>query len=121
MILIVDDEPSISQAIQMLLEANGYSTEVANSCDEALSLIAEHTPSLILSDVNMPGRSGLALLRELRANHISPEVPVIFVSAMGRPQDVEAGIKAGACEYITKPFSPQRLLSTVGQCLSTGH
>src|SRR5205814_489453 len=116
---IVDDEPTIAQAIQMLLEAHGYSTEVANSCDEALSRIAEHIPSLILSDVNMPGKSGLSLLRELRANHISPGVPLIFVSAMGRPQDVEAGMQAGACEYITKPFSPQQLLSSVGHCLST--
>lgn len=121
MILIVDDEPNIAQAIRMLLESHGYSAQVASSCDEALSLIAEHMPSLILSDVNMPGRSGLSLLRELRACEVGSHVPVVFVSAMARPQDVAAGLQAGACDYITKPFNPQQLLGTVGHCLSTGH
>jgi DNA-binding response OmpR family regulator len=118
MILVVDDEPSIAQAIGMLLEAHGYSVAIANSCDEALSLVSEHRPRLILSDVNMPCRSGLDMIRELRASHEADEVPVIFVSAMTRPQDIQAGLNAGAREYITKPFSPQRLLSSVQSCMS---
>jgi DNA-binding response OmpR family regulator len=59
------------------------------------------------------------MINELRKSHEAAEVPVIFVSAMTRPQDIEAGLNAGAREYITKPFSPQRLLSSVENCI--GH
>src|SRR5688572_5121298 len=99
MILLVDDEPSISAAMKLLLESRGYSVNVANSCDEALAAIDENPPELIISDVNMPVRSGYDLLEVLRKNGFCEKIPFVFVSAMANTEDVTRGLAAGAREY----------------------
>ncbi len=112
--LVVDDEPCIGLAIAMLLKSHGYETATVSSCDEALTAIAACLPAVVLSDVNMPHRSGLDLIRELR-HRPSPanEIPVVLVSALTRPDDLAAGLEAGAQDYIFKPFAADRILRSV--------
>ena len=113
-VLLVDDEPCICLALAMLLQSHGYQTVTACSCDEALQFIAGSLPAVILSDVNMPHRSGLDLLRELRSGPPAlRQIPVVLVSALTRADDRTAGLKAGAQDYIFKPFAPERILRTV--------
>lgn len=113
-VLVVDDEPCICLALAMLLQTHGYQTVTACSCDEALEFIAGSLPALILSDVNMPHRSGLDLLRELRSGPPPlRRIPVVLVSALTRPDDQAAGLRAGAQDYIFKPFAPERILRSV--------
>jgi CheY-like chemotaxis protein len=113
LILVVEDEDSVRHAIQMILETSGYSAISAGSCDEALSLISENPPSLIFSDINIPERSGFDLLDELKAAQVCPRVPLVFVSAESTDGDIERGMAAGAKDYVTKPFTPKRLLECV--------
>jgi CheY-like chemotaxis protein len=113
MILVVDDEPSIAHAMKAILELNGLSAVTAASCDEALAVVDENPPQLIFSDINMPHHSGLELLRLLRANPTTADIPVVLVSALARDRDVQNGLAAGAAGYITKPFNPPELLTAV--------
>lgn len=113
LILVVDDEESLREAMTLILETSGYSAVSAGSCDEALSIISENPPSLILSDINMPSRSGYDLLEALKEAQVCPKVPLVFVSAQGTQTDVERGLAAGAKDYVTKPFTPGRLLECV--------
>jgi len=120
MILLVEDEPSIALAMKLLLESRGYSVHIANSCDEALAAIDENPPELILSDINMPDRSGYELLRILKETGYAENIPLVFVSAMSRPEDVQRGLAAGARDYVTKPFAPSRLLETTSKYAHPG-
>ncbi|MGI8908529.1 MAG: response regulator transcription factor [Candidatus Sumerlaeaceae bacterium] len=119
MILVVDDDVCIARAIADVLRLNGFSVSTAASCDEALSCIEENPPSLVLCDINMPDHSGLELLQVLKENSETQAIPLVFVSAMGRAQDVENGLKAGAAGYLVKPFDPAKLLNTVRELALT--
>ncbi len=121
MILVVDDEPSIAGAMKAVLELNGYSVNTAASCDEALTMVDENPPEMIFSDINMPRRSGFELLRLLKSNGETAAIPLVFVSALARNEDVQNGLDAGADGYITKPFSPPDLLTAIHHLLPTGH
>jgi CheY-like chemotaxis protein len=113
MILVVDDEPAIACAMKAILELNGFSVTTADSCDQALAVIDENAPSLIFSDICMPHHSGLELLRMIKSNPLTANIPVVFVSALARDQDVQNGLDAGASGYITKPFNPPELVTAV--------
>jgi len=76
-------------------------------------IIRNEKPSLILADVNMPHRSGIEFLADLKALEATKDIPVIFVSALSRKQDIQAGLDAGAADYIVKPFSYDDLVERV--------
>jgi len=113
MILVLDDEPVISEAVKALLEMHGYETTVISSCEAALAFLENHQPQLILSDVNMPERSGLEFLGDVRSRGLADGVPLIFISGKARPEDRELGIQAGATDYLEKPVDPRILIETV--------
>lgn len=112
-ILILDDDPSILQAIRMLVEGFGYKALTATCAEEALELIHTHCPNLVLSDMNMPDHSGITFLESVRAACPDKDVPLVFISAMSRSQDIQSGLLAGARDYIPKPFAPDRLLQSI--------
>jgi two-component system phosphate regulon response regulator PhoB len=113
MILVVDDEEGVAGAIKGVLEHGGFSVAVASSCEQALAIVDEHRPELIFSDVNMPGHSGLELLRFLKASTTTSDIPLVLVSARAREQDVQNGLLAGAAAYITKPIEPGDLIGAI--------
>jgi DNA-binding response OmpR family regulator len=109
-ILIVEDEPSIAEVVELYLRRAGYSVQAVRDGEAALKLLDQHLPDLIVLDVMLPGMDGFSILRWLRDRS---DVPVIFITA--RREEVEriAGLELGADDYVVKPFSPQELVSRV--------
>jgi DNA-binding response OmpR family regulator len=103
-IMVVDDEPTILELLQINLERSGFAVVTANNGEEALKLARQEQPQLIILDVMMPGLDGFETLRELRK---TIEVPVIMLTAKGDDIDKILGLELGADDYVTKPFNPR--------------
>jgi len=110
-VLVVDDEENVTHLVSSALRFDGFETVTAADGSEALVRVAEHRPDLIVLDVMMPGRDGLAVLQQLRA--AGSQVPVIFLTARDTSGDRVAGLRAGADDYVVKPFSIEELLARV--------
>ncbi|MBN2555205.1 MAG: response regulator [Anaerolineales bacterium] len=118
-ILIVDDEIPIAEMFRMILDAAGYKTQVAHKVVDALAVLKAVPVDLIILDIMMPGESGLDFIKDLRKDSAFTDLPVIFVSAKSRPDDVDEGMLAGASAYLTKPVSRIELLNTVADALDS--
>jgi DNA-binding response OmpR family regulator len=113
LILVVDDAPDNVEIVRARLAREGYDVITAADGIEALALAAAHAPDLILLDVRMPRLDGIETVKRLRADPLSPFIPVIMLTAQGEAQDVVRGLDAGADEYLTKPFDVGSLLARV--------
>lgn len=109
-ILVVDDEKNISDIVKFNLENEGYEVETAFDGQEALDMVAEEPPDLILLDFMLPKVDGLEVLREVRKTH---DMPIIMVTARDAEIDKVLGLELGADDYITKPFSNRELVARV--------
>ena len=116
-ILIVEDEEAISNLIRMSLCKTGYICEQAFDGETAADLIAENSYDLILLDIMLPGIDGYELLDYIKTT----QMPVIFITAMGTLDDKVKGLRAGADDYITKPFEMMELLARVETVLRRYH
>ena len=119
-ILVVEDEPNIVLSLQFLMKKAGFEVRVANDGEEALSLVQDRAPDLILLDVMIPKRDGFDVCQTIRANPEWQNVYIILLTAKGREVDREKGIALGANDYVTKPFSTRDLTEKVKQILSGG-
>jgi two-component system phosphate regulon response regulator PhoB len=108
-ILIVEDEPDIQELIAYNVEKAGHEALRAASAEQALDLVRDALPHLILIDWMLPGMSGIDLARSLRGSRRTEGIPLIMVTARGAEQDKLAGLETGADDYMTKPFSPAEL------------
>lgn len=120
-ILIVDDEPNIVISLEFLMAQNGYNVFIARNGEQALDLIPEIKPDLILLDVMLPNRSGFEILQILRKEKETKHIKIILLTARGRDQDITKGITLGADAYITKPFSTRALVEKVKETLNQSH
>lgn len=116
-VLIADDESSMRLLVHATIESDDYSVIEAADGIDAWALIQKHKPSLVLLDVQMPGRSGLEVLRAIKADPILRSTRVILLTSKAMEGDIEAGLIAGADFYLTKPFSPLDLLTRVEEAL----
>ena len=114
-ILVVDDEPHITEVVSAYLTREGHAVETASDGDSAFELARTTPPDLIVLDVGLPGRSGFDILRDLRAEGI--DCAVIMLTARDDLIDRVAGLEMGADDYVTKPFEPRELLARVGAVL----
>ena len=113
-ILVVEDESDIQELIAYNLERAGHQALRAGSAEQALELVREALPDLIVIDWMLPGMSGIDLARSLKANKRTEGIPTIMVTARSSEQDKLAGLEiAGADDYMTKPFSPRELNARV--------
>ena len=112
-ILIVEDEPPILELIAVNLEHAGYVPWRANSVAQAKKLIDDALPDLVLLDWMLPGESGMAFARRLRADRRTRAIPIIMLTARAGEQDKVAGLESGADDYVTKPFSPKELIARI--------
>jgi two-component system phosphate regulon response regulator PhoB len=112
-VLIVDDEPNIVELVRVTLEDDRLDVVAATSGTEALELAAAVRPQVVLLDVHLPDLSGLEVCRRLRRDPCLSGARIVLLTAAAQRDDVRAGLAAGADEYLTKPFSPVRLLSLV--------
>jgi two-component system KDP operon response regulator KdpE len=113
-ILAVDDEPQIRRVLRTTLTSHGYTVLEARSGDEALDLIRTERTDLILLDVNMPGRSGLEICREIRS---TSDVPIIMLTVRNTERDKVQALDAGADDYVVKPFSSEELMARIRAAL----
>jgi two-component system NtrC family response regulator len=115
MILIVDDDPSVTASLALLLKQSGYASHAAASPAEALAWLEAHACDLVLQDMNFTrrttGEEGLDLLAKIRA--LQPDLPVVLITAWGSIQLAVQGMKAGATDFITKPWTHEQIVQTV--------
>lgn len=112
-VLAVDDDADILRIVELLLERNGYSVKTAPSGKEALQILRNMQPALLILDVTMPEMSGYDLCQVVKRDKRLQKVPVIFLTAKGTPQDYKTGHEMGAVIYMVKPFNASRLLKVV--------
>jgi len=108
-ILIVEDEPAIQELIAYNLEQAGHVALRAGTAEDALQMVREALPDMVLLDWMLPGASGIELARRLRADRRTRTVPIIMLTARSDERDKLAGLEIGADDYLTKPFSPREL------------
>jgi len=110
-VLIVDDERSMRDFLKILLEKEGHEVSTANSGASALETLNKHSFDVIVSDIRMPGMTGIQLLETVKEQ--SPELPVILITAFASPDDAVLAMKNGAFDYISKPFNVDEIKSVI--------
>ena len=109
-VLIVEDEVNIAQLLQMYLEKEGYAVTVANDGGQGLNKFRAIKPDLVLLDVMMPVMDGWTVCKNIRAES---QVPIIMLTAKGETDDKVSGLRAGADDYVTKPFEMKEVLARI--------
>ena len=113
MIFIVDDDPDVRELVEYKLVQNGHEVLCATNGPDALRLVPEAKPDLLLLDVMMPGMSGFDVLSQLRANETTRLLTIIMLTAKAQETDSERGFTLGANDYMVKPFSPRELMNRI--------
>lgn len=117
LILIVEDEPGIAELLRFTLIDAGYTVEIAGTAAAARDAVTTMMPQLVLLDWMLPDASGLDLLREWRAEVRTARLAIIMLTAKGMDEDKVRGVKAGADDFVTKPFSPRELIARIDALL----
>jgi DNA-binding response OmpR family regulator len=117
-ILIAEDERDIRDLIAFTLQFNGYEVVTAADGEEAVALALQQKPDLILLDVRMPRKTGYDACKAIKADEKTKDIPVMFLSAKGQEAEIQAGMAAGASEYLIKPFAPDALTARVRTVLA---
>jgi DNA-binding response OmpR family regulator len=112
-ILVADDDPDVLQFVLYRLRHSGYGAVGAQDGEEALQLVRDRSPDLVVLDVMMPKLDGNELTRRLRAQEQTRGIPIILLTARAQETDVASGFDAGADDYLRKPFNPDELVARV--------
>ena len=112
-VLVVDDEPDVLLLCRVNFEFAGHEVLEARDGDQALEVAAAEKPDVIVLDIMLPRRDGLAILQELHTSEATKDIPVVLLTAKTQGDDQLRAFKAGADEYVTKPFSPAVLTDTI--------
>jgi two-component system phosphate regulon response regulator PhoB len=112
-VLIVDDEAAIRDMLRMALEFAGFTCIEADTAQKAHAAVIDHAPGLILLDWMLPGSSGVELLRRLKRDEATKEIPVIMLTAKVEEDNKIQGLEGGADDYVTKPFAPKELIARI--------
>ena len=108
-ILVIDDDELVSRTLHRALKIYGYHVMVANSGTEGLQLARRHRPDLFILDIMMPGVDGYQVCRQIRGDPLLKELPVLFLTAKAKDEDKIEGFRAGADDYLSKPFNMEEL------------
>jgi DNA-binding response OmpR family regulator len=117
-VVIADDDPDIRRLVQITVSNAGCDVTVASDGEQALELIRQSPPDLVILDVLMPRMDGWEVARELKADPLTQGVPIMFLTSRGQEHDVLEGFNSGAADYMVKPFSPRELQVRVRAVLS---
>jgi len=112
-VLVVDDEPDVLLLCRVNFEFAGHEVIETDNAESAMTMVASEHPDLIVLDVMLPNRDGLSVLQELAGRPDTKDVPVILLTAKTQEHDQRNGYRAGAADYITKPFSPISLTQAI--------
>jgi two-component system phosphate regulon response regulator PhoB len=116
-ILIVEDEPPLVELIRYNLECEGFRARIAPDGEEALAMIADEAPDLVILDWMLPKMSGLDICRQIRRRRKTRDTPIIMLTARSEEADRVRGLDSGADDYVTKPFSPKELVARINAVL----
>jgi DNA-binding NarL/FixJ family response regulator len=116
-LLLIDDDPNLILLVRDYLEFRGYEVLTADNGKEALHLLSQNLPDMIICDIMMPEMDGYALIENVRQDHRTSWIPVLFLSARGQSQDRIKGLNLGADVYMVKPFEPEELVAQVESSL----
>jgi len=120
-ILVIDDEPEITEIVETFLSEAGYQVSVENTAANAVEKARTYKPDVILLDIMMPGQDGYSICQELKSDPAYANIPVIFLTGKDRNDDMGRSFRSGGDMFIKKPFSCERLLEIVNIVLmSTG-
>jgi len=103
-ILAVDDDGQVLRSVKRVLESAGFEVHTATNGPEALAMIAHQRPDLVVLDIIMPEMDGIEVCRRIRADPFTARLPILFLTAKGRPTDIAEGLDAGGDDFLTKPF-----------------
>ncbi|PIQ84298.1 MAG: hypothetical protein COV75_02965 [Candidatus Omnitrophica bacterium CG11_big_fil_rev_8_21_14_0_20_63_9] len=117
-ILLIEDDLSLAELIRLRLSSAGFQVHLAGEGQPGLKQAAEHRPDLVILDLMLPDMSGYDVCRELRRMYHRWQLPILMLTALGRPVDELRGFAHGADAYLTKPYEPDELLSTIATLLS---
>ena len=112
-IIVVEDDPAIQEMLRYSLVQAGFGVRLASSAEEGLTAVRQVLPDVLLVDLMLPGMSGTTLLRQIRQDPRTREIPTIMVTARADEADRVAGLETGADDYVTKPFSPRELVARI--------
>ncbi len=112
-VLLIEDEANIAEAIRFLLSREGWQVRVHADGADAVQVIRDMAPDLVILDVMLPGKSGMDVLQELRSTEVMKALPVLMLTARGQSRDREMAERAGASRFMTKPFSNAEVLTAV--------
>ena len=112
-ILVADDDPVILRLIEINLSLEGFDVQLAEGGQEAIDKARAEQPDLILLDVMMPGVTGWEAAKRLKEDPETTEIPIVFLSARTQEEDRRRGEELGVAAYVTKPFDPRELISTI--------
>ncbi len=113
LILIVEDEPAQAEVLSYNLKAEGYRVNLADDGEEALLMIEEEKPDLVVLDWMLPHVSGIEVCRRLQSNPVTKSLPVIMLTARGEESDKVRGLETGADDFVVKPYSPKEIIARV--------
>lgn len=116
-LLLIDDDPNLILLVKDYLEFRGYNVITAENGREALNVLEQETPDMIICDVMMPEMDGYSFVEHVRANPQTEWIPILFLSAKGQSQDRVKGLNTGADVYMVKPFEPEELVAQVESSL----
>ncbi len=116
-ILIAEDSPTQAEHLKHLLEKHHYTVVVAKDGMEALEMIIQHKPSMVITDIVMPNMNGYDLCKEIKSREKTMNIPVILLTSFTRSEDVMEGISCGADNFLSKPFREEYLISHIEQIL----
>lgn len=116
-IVIVEDEADMAELIAMRLKREHYEVTVCNDGSDALDMILDDPPDLVVLDRMLPGMSGTEIITRLRANRPTARVPILMLTALGEESDIVVGLQVGADDYMTKPFSMSVLVARISALL----
>jgi len=118
-ILVADDEPYILRSLSFVLKKEGYSCETARDGEEALEKVRRLQPKIVFLDIMMPKQTGFEVCRTLKADPAFRATRIIMLTAKGQQHDIDEARSSGADDYITKPFSPRKVLDKLASVLGT--
>jgi DNA-binding response OmpR family regulator len=116
-VLIADDEPNIVMSLEFLMQRSGYEVRTVSDGEQALAVLAEFLPDLVLLDVMMPKRNGYEICEWIRGSPALAGMKVVMLTAKGRDADLEKGLGLGADAYVRKPFATRDLVAQVKSML----
>lgn len=117
-VLIAEDEPSILESLDFILRRAGLSIESVTDGDAALAAIRRDRPRLVVLDVMLPKRSGFEVLKQIRADHLTHDLPVLILTAKGQSQDRQIAEDLGASGFVTKPYANADVVGAVQRLLA---